>query len=380
MSVKLYLVILLAYVICVSFTSCQHARRRMSMRVPAYFPLGPVAPTDGWESWSTWTKCSRTCGGGVQVRRRNCRQTLQRPTNINMNPWLCNGPNKLYKSCNLVPCPDGSVNTRRAQCSKYNSRLFAGNSYVWEPLSRGGPCELSCKARGHRFFVRHSDQVTDGTDCSYLELPGSRKKSGEGSRKSVRRVCVEGRCMMLKPTKVFLLLIFLQGFDWSFCDGSKALPSAGRTPGIIVPEVVSLSAEDDEGWKPVTDFRKQFPNLFSVKDENNFWTSAHEDNPTAMRRYRSGSSPFEVALIYSVIAEPSIGIPGDSRSNSSLTPPTSDSIHFPLFIASVLGKQMQIVGGRARPSNLPNYCVNDVITSNRLAFLDHVNSIDRLSF
>ncbi|XP_076803784.1 thrombospondin type-1 domain-containing protein 4-like isoform X2 [Clavelina lepadiformis] len=87
---------------------------------------------------------------------------------------------------------------------------------------------------------------------------------------------------MLKSTKVFLLLIFLQGFDWSFCDGSKALPSAGRTPGIIVPEVVSLSAEDDEGWKPVTDFRKQFPNLFPVKDENNFWTSAHEDNPTAM--------------------------------------------------------------------------------------------------
>jgi len=55
----------------------------------------------GWSGWSLWSSCSRSCGGGTQVRNRTC----------NVNPSDClstddDGYGSMQnRSCNTQPCP-----------------------------------------------------------------------------------------------------------------------------------------------------------------------------------------------------------------------------------------------------------------------------------
>ncbi|XP_078484406.1 thrombospondin type-1 domain-containing protein 4-like isoform X2 [Ciona intestinalis] len=171
-----------------------HIRPPLENRMPVPAVLG--APSSEWSVWSEWSECSRTCGGGMQEQHRRCHrreQSIRIPGATNG----CRGSYKQYQACGGMPCPDGSANTRRAHCAEYNKRLFAGNTYIWEPMSRGGPCQLNCRARGHRFFVRHSSKVTDGTDCSYSTLSSRERNYLGGLHGRPKHLCVEGRCMKI---------------------------------------------------------------------------------------------------------------------------------------------------------------------------------------
>ena len=63
-----------------------------------------VCPVDGgWSEWSSYGRCSRTCGGGRQIRTRLCNNP--QPKN---NGSTCSGYNSQSRECNAAGCPTPS--------------------------------------------------------------------------------------------------------------------------------------------------------------------------------------------------------------------------------------------------------------------------------
>ncbi|ELK06029.1 ADAMTS-like protein 4 [Pteropus alecto] len=80
------------------------------------------------------------------------------------------------------PCPPEQPDPRALQCSAFDSQEFMGQLYQWEPFTEVQGfqrCELNCRPRGFRFYVRHTEKVQDGTLCQ----PGALD------------ICVAGRCL-----------------------------------------------------------------------------------------------------------------------------------------------------------------------------------------
>ncbi|KAJ0001830.1 hypothetical protein NQD34_001626 [Periophthalmus magnuspinnatus] len=134
---------------------------------------GSWSQLNEWGPWGVWSVCSRTCGGGASVRVRTCvtRNPVGRP---------CSGDPRQYKICNIKSCPAGAVDFRELQCRAFNHRpLVSGSSFTWMPFHSGEPpCELSCLAEGHMFYLNFG-KALDGTSCG--SEPGS--------------VCVNGHCL-----------------------------------------------------------------------------------------------------------------------------------------------------------------------------------------
>ncbi|XP_061683076.1 A disintegrin and metalloproteinase with thrombospondin motifs 15 [Syngnathoides biaculeatus] len=143
----------------------------------------PHIKVDGkWGKWGAFEDCSRTCGGGVQLARRECNNPI--PEN---GGKYCYGLRIKYRSCKLNPCLDTVKSFREEQCEAFNgislntNRL--GSSVVWVPkysgISPKDKCKLICRANGTGYFYVLAPKVVDGTPCS----PDS------------TAVCVQGRCI-----------------------------------------------------------------------------------------------------------------------------------------------------------------------------------------
>ena len=55
-----------------------------------------------WGSWDTWATCSKTCGGGVQVRTRKVE------THEENGGTVCSGLSSEQQNCNTGTCPAGN--------------------------------------------------------------------------------------------------------------------------------------------------------------------------------------------------------------------------------------------------------------------------------
>ncbi|ELV10762.1 ADAMTS-like protein 4 [Tupaia chinensis] len=80
------------------------------------------------------------------------------------------------------PCPPEQPDPRALQCAAFDSQEFMGQLYQWEPFTEvqgSQRCELNCRPRGFRFYVRHTEKVQDGTLCQ----PGAPD------------ICVAGHCL-----------------------------------------------------------------------------------------------------------------------------------------------------------------------------------------
>ena len=85
-----------------------------------YFRLYPISVDGGWSNWSSYGNCTRTCGGGIQIRTRSC--TSPPPKN---DGKYCSGSTFQLEGCNTQECPvDGG----------------------WSRWSSYGSCSRSCGA------------------------------------------------------------------------------------------------------------------------------------------------------------------------------------------------------------------------------------------
>uniref|UniRef100_A0A8D2IS80 ADAM metallopeptidase with thrombospondin type 1 motif 14 n=1 Tax=Varanus komodoensis TaxID=61221 RepID=A0A8D2IS80_VARKO len=139
----------------------------------------PYSQDGSWSSWSKFGSCSRTCGGGVRSRSRNCN---------NPPPAYggrhCPGAMYEYQVCNMDECRGPYEDFRAQQCSKRNSYYTHQNTkHTWLPYEHhddAQKCELICQSEETGDVVFMNQVVHDGTRCSYRD-PYS--------------VCVRGECV-----------------------------------------------------------------------------------------------------------------------------------------------------------------------------------------
>uniref|UniRef100_A0A452HEC0 Peptidase M12B domain-containing protein n=1 Tax=Gopherus agassizii TaxID=38772 RepID=A0A452HEC0_9SAUR len=137
-----------------------------------------------WGKWTSYGQCSRTCGGGVQLAKRECNS----PTPANGGKY-CEGVRVKYRSCNLDLCSESGLGKsfREEQCEAFNgynhstNRLTATVSWVpkYAGVSPRDKCKLICRANGTGYFYVLAPKVVDGTPCT----PDSTS------------VCVQGKCI-----------------------------------------------------------------------------------------------------------------------------------------------------------------------------------------
>lgn len=73
--------------------------------------------SDGaWSQWSSWSACSKTCSGGIQIRKRTCSNPIPQ-----FGGRRCLGDSKEEQRCNTTPCPIGKALciVELCQCHRY---------------------------------------------------------------------------------------------------------------------------------------------------------------------------------------------------------------------------------------------------------------------
>ncbi|XP_028571036.2 A disintegrin and metalloproteinase with thrombospondin motifs 13 isoform X3 [Podarcis muralis] len=154
--------------------------------------LIPIAAVHGkWSTWTAFTACSRSCGGGVVARRRQCNNP--RPA---FGGRQCEGADLQAKMCNEQPCPTTTqVGFMDEQCALTDMKplylsLEFPSFYKWVSAvgyTKGDAmCKHMCRASGKNFMVSRGDRFTDGTRC---ELSSPAEETAVG-------LCVMGSCRM----------------------------------------------------------------------------------------------------------------------------------------------------------------------------------------
>ncbi|CAE1284085.1 ADAMTS18 [Acanthosepion pharaonis] len=143
-------------------TSCGSGMWCRGGRCVKFGKSGPK-PIDGqWSSWSEWSTCSRSCGGGVTNRERECNKPFPQ-----YGGKQCEGVANVSMLCNDQDCPYGRHDEYDTECALFNKRLVHGWFYIdmgtlQENVQRSGTLQVA----------------SDGMKCSTQE----------------KSVCVNGQC------------------------------------------------------------------------------------------------------------------------------------------------------------------------------------------
>ncbi|KAK0098756.1 hypothetical protein PV326_004035 [Microctonus aethiopoides] len=127
-----------------------------------------LAPSDGqWGEWGRYGECSRTCGGGIKKKYRECNN----PPPLHGGNY-CVGDRVKYRSCGTKECPVGSLDFRQEQCAMSNN-----NNHNIQDLPRDvkwhakyikippeDRCRLYCQVESNQYYMLR-DKVIDGTPC-----------------------------------------------------------------------------------------------------------------------------------------------------------------------------------------------------------------------
>ncbi|KAF0025527.1 hypothetical protein F2P81_022408 [Scophthalmus maximus] len=127
----------------------------------------PQGHDGSWGSWSKFGSCSRTCGGGVRSRSRQC--TDPPPAYGGRD---CPGSAFDYQMCNAEECAGPYEDFRAQQCIQRSNKYHKNIKHTWLPYEHpdeGRKCELSCKSKETGEVVFMNQVMHDGTHCSYSD-------------------------------------------------------------------------------------------------------------------------------------------------------------------------------------------------------------------
>ncbi|XP_051529542.1 A disintegrin and metalloproteinase with thrombospondin motifs 14 [Myxocyprinus asiaticus] len=138
----------------------------------------PYGHDGGWSSWGKFGSCSRTCGGGVRSRNRQCNNPV--PAYGGRD---CPGSAIDYQLCNTEDCAGPYEDFRAQQCVQRSNKYHNNIKHTWLPYEHpdeAHKCELSCRSKETGEMVFMNQVMHDGTRCSYSD-PFS--------------VCARGECL-----------------------------------------------------------------------------------------------------------------------------------------------------------------------------------------
>ncbi|KAK9965953.1 hypothetical protein ABG768_005015 [Culter alburnus] len=128
----------------------------------------PYGHDGGWSSWGKFGSCSRTCGGGVRSRSRQCNNPV--PAYGGRD---CPGSTFDYQVCNSEDCPGPYEDFRAQQCVQRSNKYHNNVKHTWLPYEHpdeAHKCELSCRSKETGEVVFMNQVMHDGTRCSYTDL------------------------------------------------------------------------------------------------------------------------------------------------------------------------------------------------------------------
>ncbi|XP_064617022.1 A disintegrin and metalloproteinase with thrombospondin motifs 6-like [Liolophura sinensis] len=161
-------------------TFCGQGKWCIKGKCVPYGADGPQPRDGGWSAWdSEWSKCSRSCGGGVKLKRRHCDQPKPE-----FGGKKCEGSDVKATLCNVHDCEQSQMSFKKEQCAATNDRPLWGRTYSWVPYDKDtgdASCVMDCKAEGQRIVQRRAMQYQDGTICE-----------GKGTARFYR--CVDAKC------------------------------------------------------------------------------------------------------------------------------------------------------------------------------------------
>ncbi|XP_035389698.1 A disintegrin and metalloproteinase with thrombospondin motifs 14 isoform X1 [Electrophorus electricus] len=128
----------------------------------------PYGHYGGWSSWGKFGSCSRSCGGGVRCRNRQCNNPV--PASGSRD---CPGSAFDYQMCNTDDCPGPYQDFRAQQCVQRSNKYHNNIKHTWLPYEHPDEdhkCELSCRSKETGEVVFMNQVMHDGTRCSYTDL------------------------------------------------------------------------------------------------------------------------------------------------------------------------------------------------------------------
>ncbi|XP_016345719.1 A disintegrin and metalloproteinase with thrombospondin motifs 13 isoform X1 [Sinocyclocheilus anshuiensis] len=151
-------------------TECGPSQWCLKGRCVSPSTLGSSMMVHGsWSSWSEFSPCSRTCGGGITYRRRQCNNP--RPA---FGGTVCKGQDTEAELCNRQSCESTQLEFMSQQCSATDQQPLSvspdsSSVYTWIPAvgysSGDAQCKLMCRSREQDFMVSRGSQFIDGTRC-----------------------------------------------------------------------------------------------------------------------------------------------------------------------------------------------------------------------
>ncbi|XP_050972765.1 A disintegrin and metalloproteinase with thrombospondin motifs 13 isoform X2 [Labeo rohita] len=172
-------------------TECGPSQWCLKGRCVSPSTLGSSVMVHGsWSSWSEFSPCSRTCGGGITYRKRQCNNP--RPA---FGGNVCKGQDTEAELCNQQPCESTQLEFMSQQCSATDQQPLSvspdsGSVYTWIPAvgysSGDAQCKLMCRSREQDFMVSRGSQFIEGTRC----------EAGHTIPRGAISACLGGKCQL----------------------------------------------------------------------------------------------------------------------------------------------------------------------------------------
>ena len=111
-----------------------------------------------WSDWSEWSECTQPCGGGHQLRNRQC-----------LTPGQCVGCDAVWQECNIEPCEEVVLKTDWTNWYRKNDTVAVEGYYeerqkfVCRAINMRGSNDLQISTRKEN---RQIDLSSNWSECS----------------------------------------------------------------------------------------------------------------------------------------------------------------------------------------------------------------------